>query len=141
MTPQELDMRQGRDDILQSTVEMPAVNVNKGVRQTDQPKATQEPNLALLAHNDTQDLRSRWETIQSGFVDEPRKAVEQAHELVASAIKRLAEFFATERQKTTFRRKNFDAPPPLPFVLRSALVRIASPGLSSSRLRRRHHVT
>jgi hypothetical protein len=53
----------------------------------------------LFATNDTQDFRSRWEKIQSGFVDEPRKAVEQADELVASAIKRLAEVFAGERQK------------------------------------------
>jgi hypothetical protein len=45
------------------------------------------------------DFRSRWEKIQIGFVDEPRKAVEQADELVASAIKRLADVFATERQK------------------------------------------
>jgi hypothetical protein len=63
------------------------------------PEASQEPNLPLFAQNETQDFRSRWERIQSGFVDEPRKAVEQADELVASAIKRLAEVFATERQK------------------------------------------
>ena len=52
----------------------------------------------MFAQNDTQDFRSRWEKIQIGFVDEPRKAVEQADELVASAIKRLAEVFAAERQ-------------------------------------------
>lgn len=61
-------------------------------------QAAQEPNLPLFAQNDTQDFRSRWEKIQIGFVDEPRKAVEQADELVASAIKRLAEVFAAERQ-------------------------------------------
>ena len=44
-------------------------------------------------------FRSLWEKIQIGFVDEPRKAVEQADELVASAIKRLAEVFASEREK------------------------------------------
>lgn len=53
----------------------------------------------MFAPNDTQDFRSRWEKIQIGFVDEPKKAVEQADELVASAIKRLAEVFASERQK------------------------------------------
>jgi hypothetical protein len=58
-----------------------------------------EPNEPLFAANDTQDFRSRWEKIQIGFVDEPRKAVEQADELVASAIKRLAEVFSSERQK------------------------------------------
>ena len=99
MTPQELDTRQERDDVLQSTVEMPVVNGNYGAAKLAMLKATQEPNLPLFAQNDTQDLRSRWEKIQSGFVDEPRKAVEQADELVASAIKRLAEVFATERHK------------------------------------------
>jgi hypothetical protein len=62
-------------------------------------KAAQEPNLPLFAQNDMQDFRARWEKIQIGFVDEPPKVVQQADELVASAIKRLAEVFATERQK------------------------------------------
>jgi hypothetical protein len=34
-----------------------------------------------------------------GFVDEPRKAVEEADALVSSTIKRLSEIFADERQK------------------------------------------
>jgi hypothetical protein len=42
-------------------------------------------------------LRTRWKEIQTDFVDEPRKAVEQADGLVASAMKRLAEVFAEER--------------------------------------------
>jgi hypothetical protein len=58
-----------------------------------------EPNLRLFAQNDTQDLRSRWEKIQIGFVDEPRTAVVQADELVANAIKRLTEVFGAERHK------------------------------------------
>ena len=39
----------------------------------------------------------RWSDIQAAFVDEPRRAVEQADGLVASAMKRLAEVFAEER--------------------------------------------
>ena len=53
----------------------------------------------MFAQNDTQDLRSSWEKIQIRFVDKPRTAVVQADELVANAIKRLAEVFATERHK------------------------------------------
>ena len=44
-------------------------------------------------------LRTRWKEVQTAFVDEPRKAVEQADGLVASAMKRLAEVFAEERSK------------------------------------------
>jgi hypothetical protein len=44
-------------------------------------------------------LRNRWNEVQAAFVDEPRRAVEQADGLVASAMKRLAEVFAEERAK------------------------------------------
>ena len=43
------------------------------------------------------DLRGRWNTIQSSFVDEPRKAVEQADELITSAIKQIEEVLTAER--------------------------------------------
>ncbi|HEX8984391.1 MAG TPA: hypothetical protein VF767_03130 [Bryobacteraceae bacterium] len=58
-----------------------------------------EQSTPLFAAHEAQDLRSRWSDIQAGFVDEPRKAVEQADGLVAAAIKRLAEVFAEERSK------------------------------------------
>ena len=51
----------------------------------------------LFPGNELEGLRTRWKEIQTGFVDEPRKAVEQADGLVASAMKRLAEVFAEER--------------------------------------------
>ncbi len=97
MMPQELELRGERDENLPLTAEMPKFNgTDSGAKLK---AATQEPNVPLFAQNDTQDFRSRWEKIQIGFVDEPRGAVEHADELVASAIKRLAEVFATERQK------------------------------------------
>jgi len=58
-----------------------------------------EQSTPLFATHEAQELRSRWSDIQAGFVDEPRKAVEQADGLVAAAIKRLAEVFAEERSK------------------------------------------
>jgi hypothetical protein len=53
----------------------------------------------LFPEKELGDLRDRWNGIQTAFVDEPRKAVEQADSLVASAMKRLAEVFAEERSK------------------------------------------
>src|SRR5215212_12255331 len=44
-------------------------------------------------------FRERWTDAQTGFVDEPRQAVERADELVAEAIKRLAESFSEERSR------------------------------------------
>jgi len=51
----------------------------------------------LFPDNELRDLRSRWDSIQTAFVDEPRSAVEQADKLVASAMQRLGEAFADER--------------------------------------------
>ena len=51
----------------------------------------------LFPSNELDSLRTRWKEVQTAFVDEPRKAVEQADGLVASAMKRLAEVFAEER--------------------------------------------
>ena len=53
----------------------------------------------LLPSDYSADMRNRWESIQTGFVDEPRKAVQEADALVAAAIKRLADIFAEERSK------------------------------------------
>lgn len=53
----------------------------------------------LFPNNELDSLRTKWKEIQTNFVDEPRKAVEQADALVASAMKRLAEVFADERSK------------------------------------------
>jgi len=56
-------------------------------------------NTPLFPSNELGDLRDRWSGIQTAFVDEPRRAVEEADGLVASAMKRLAEIFAQERSR------------------------------------------
>jgi len=53
----------------------------------------------LFSSAEANELRSRWDAIQVGFVDEPRHAVELADNLVAGTMKRLAEIFADERSK------------------------------------------
>jgi len=53
--------------------------------------------VALFPAEDARNFRSRWDAIQVSFVDEPRRAVEQADTLVAEALKRQAEIFAVAR--------------------------------------------
>ena len=53
----------------------------------------------LLAPQEGNDFRNRWEAIQTGFVDEPRQAVEQADMLVESLMKRLADGFSERRSQ------------------------------------------
>ena len=62
------------------------------------PTAQTEPGAApLFDSGDAEGYRSRWTEVQTGFVDDPRHAVEQADALVAEVMKRLAEVFADER--------------------------------------------
>ena len=49
------------------------------------------PNEELVGY------RTQWESIQTGFVDQPRAAVEQADALVSQVVTRLTEMFARER--------------------------------------------
>lgn len=53
----------------------------------------------LFQSDQTDTFRSRWQDIQSTFVDDPRHAVEQADHLVADIMKQLADLFANERSK------------------------------------------
>lgn len=49
--------------------------------------------------NEANDLRARFDSVQVEFVDEPRRSVQEAEELVSLTMKRLAEIFSEERQK------------------------------------------
>ena len=51
----------------------------------------------LFSDADIGDLRTRWGNVQAEFVDEPRRSVEAADQLVATVMQRLAEGFANER--------------------------------------------
>jgi hypothetical protein len=66
-------------------------------RNRDEHERTTDAPLFDAA--DAEGYRTRWGAIQTGFVDEPRRAVEEADALVAEVVKRLAEGFAGARQR------------------------------------------
>jgi len=83
---------------------------NIPVKQPEGPKLVkgQEPkpldraaaiseSMPLFAEPEMVDFRSQWSKLQTGFVDEPRRTVEDADKLVAAVMQRLAEGFANER--------------------------------------------
>ena len=63
------------------------------------PATANEDESPLFPAGEATSFRARWSEAQTGFVDEPRTAVEQADGLVAEMMKRLAQVFADERGK------------------------------------------
>lgn len=53
----------------------------------------------LLSAEASSSFQRRWEEVQTRFVDEPRRAVEDADGLVANLMQQLAEGFARERER------------------------------------------
>jgi hypothetical protein len=63
-----------------------------------QESAARDSELSpLFSDDEERDFRNRWKDIQTGFVDEPRRSVEQADELIAKLLQRLAESFSEQR--------------------------------------------
>ena len=79
-----------RDEVRQADDQRPVA---------DAPRTIDESPAPLFVNEDAAGYRTRWSAIQTGFVDEPRKAVEEADALVAEVMKRLAEVFADERRQ------------------------------------------
>ncbi len=63
--------------------------------RTDGPSSSELS--PLFSQDEEQNFRAQWKEVQTGFVDEPRRAVEQADELVAQLMQRLAESFSQQR--------------------------------------------
>jgi len=71
---------------------------------TDRPEPAPEPppdeqRTPLFKAEQVQEYRSRWNQLQVAFVDEPRRAVQQADELVAEVIQTLAATFAEHKRQ------------------------------------------
>jgi hypothetical protein len=77
-----------------------------GAERDDERSETRDDQTAerddapqLFERDESSGYQGRWETIQTNFVDDPRRTVEEADELVAEVMRRLAESFAAERER------------------------------------------
>ncbi|HET8562330.1 MAG TPA: hypothetical protein VFM35_00525 [Candidatus Binatia bacterium] len=61
------------------------------------PQSPSVETSPLMLAKAEENFRSRWNSIQTSFVDEPRRAVEQADELVAELMQHLARSFSNQR--------------------------------------------
>lgn len=95
-----------QDDLDQNFSNEVAINMPETRREWDTSRPTVDASgtsqlaqetAPLFNDNEMKDYRSRWSNVQAGFVDEPRRSVQEADQLVATVMQRLAEGFAKER--------------------------------------------
>jgi len=79
-------------------VERPTLVKGHEPETLNRPAATVEP-YPLFSEAEMRDFRSQWNSVQTGFVDEPRCAVQGADKLVAAVMQQLADGFANERSR------------------------------------------
>ena len=70
--------------------------------ESDEPRepaaAADQERSPLLPQEEAGKFQSRWADLQTSFVDEPRRSVQEGDSLVAELMQRLASSFAEERQ-------------------------------------------
>lgn len=69
------------------------------LRSLDRSDAGPQPEAPLFSSEEAEQLRTRWESVQAGFVDEPRRAVEEADGLVRTVMERLSDGFTDQRER------------------------------------------
>jgi uncharacterized protein YerC len=93
------DLAQGKRPVASQDLHKPVLTQNPtaeraentgSVQRSASENQTSMDTTPLFPTNELEGLRNRWSAVQTAFVDEPRRAVEQADGLVASAMKRLA---------------------------------------------------
>ncbi len=85
----------------------PATEPNPSPREAEAPvdqshtPAMVQPSMEepLFASADLSGLRSRWDDVQAGFVDDPRKCVQTADGLVSDVVQQLTDGFSQARSK------------------------------------------
>ena len=91
----ESDHRRGERD---ADIAQPATGASRDATAPAAEPARDSAEAPLLAKHHGEEFGTRWEAIQVKFVDDPRRAVEEADELVANVMQQLAEGFARERE-------------------------------------------
>jgi len=104
LTTADLAGTRNANDVAQADVEAGRAKPVRSERNADlqaepRPGSAAADSTPLFPDDQLKDLQTRWDDIQTGFVDEPRSAVEHADSLVASTMQQLAEAFAKERSK------------------------------------------
>ena len=85
-------------DTGRSTAEAAAAGDGRPARASPTRTASPAPGSGLVPAERAEDYGSRWDALKGDFVDEPRRAVRQADELVGELLDELQRLFADQRR-------------------------------------------
>jgi hypothetical protein len=99
-TLEERSKKSDRDRVIDAEYEVATQDTDRAIQTPAPPKDNPVPNAGfgtpdVAAHSDH--TNERWQSIQAQFVDDPRKAVGEAHELVGELVQRIVDGFTKER--------------------------------------------
>jgi len=97
---QPREYRDGNDTFIDETAEEEVHSSERdgSTKEVARERSTLDADLVpLLDETEAEKFRSRWQEIQTDFVDDPRHSVEGADELVARVTNSITENFAKER--------------------------------------------
>ena len=81
---------QGRHSLTQHSA-------GRSCAEAARPVLTRDSGGAFMSQSDDESFRARWSSVQVGFVDDPRQAVDEAEQLVADVIADLVDGFRRRR--------------------------------------------
>lgn len=100
MTPTEAFTRTARSAEERAAEDRTVSGDDRGVRtQRGELPAPSARDVGLLPGDDLETFRAQWEQVQIAFVDEPREAVQKAHDLVDQLVERLTQSFTQQRDQ------------------------------------------
>jgi hypothetical protein len=67
--------------------------------RTDADTQDEEAEPSYLHQEAKTEMNTRWKEVQTEFVDDPRKSVAHAHQLVSDAVQRIVDTFTQERNQ------------------------------------------
>ena len=85
------------EEIIEEDEEHPSSQKVSREEVTQERPVMDKELVPLLEEGEAEKFRTRWQDIQTDFVDDPSSSVERADELVAQVINSITENFARER--------------------------------------------
>jgi hypothetical protein len=76
-----------------------AAEPSEAARESSTAEADTPTDMSLFADDDRSSLRSRWDDVQAGFVDDPKDCVQKADALVSDVVQQLTDGFSDARSR------------------------------------------